>query len=62
MDVILCMIGLMIVSLYAFHQLLQIIADDAEYRRRQAEQNRKPILIVEKKGKGWELLENDTDN
>ena len=62
MDVTLCAIGLIIVSTYAFYEFLQRLADNTEYKHQKAQKNQKPLLIVEKKGKGWELIENQTDN
>lgn len=62
MEITLCMIGLIIVSTYAFYEFLQRLADNVEYKRQQAEKNRKPLLIVEKKGKGWELIEEVKQN
>lgn len=62
MEITLCMIGLMIAALTLWYQFLKMFADNAEYKRQQAEKNKKPLLIVEKKGKGWELIENQTDN
>lgn len=62
MEITLCIIGLMIAALTLWYQFFKMLADNAEYKRQQAEKNRKPLLIVEKKGKGWELIENQTDN
>lgn len=62
MDITLCMIGLMIAALTLWYQFFKMLAENAEYKRQQAEKNKKPMLIVEKKGKGWELIENQTDN
>lgn len=62
MEVTICMIGLMIAALTLWYQFLKMLADNAEYKHQKAEKNRKPLIIVEKKGKGWDLIENKTDN
>lgn len=63
MEVTICMIGLMIAALTLWYQFLKMLADNAEYKRQQqAEKNRKPLLIVKKKGKGWELIEEVKEN
>lgn len=60
MDITLCMIGLMIAALTLWYQFFKTLADNAEYQ--QAEKNKKPMLIVEKKGKGWVLIEEVKEN
>lgn len=62
MEITLCIIGLMIAALTLWYQFFKMLADNAEYKRQQAEKNRKPLLIVEKKGKGWELIEEVKQN